>query len=368
MRLGTLNKVAFVIVNQQIRVGMQQFKVVVAMLATVIVLSACSPASEPQPKVLEGQIFGTYFQVSIGTQHEFAEDEVRDGVLAVLNEIDRQMSTYREDSVLNQVNQSPLGEPVVVPDKLFYVLALGYDIAEISGGAFDYTVGGLVNLWGFGPEGRVTKAPNTEELEQRLAQVGYRYVELDHAQQTVTRHSDVFIDLSGIAKGYAVDEVSDYLLSLGIENHLVNIGGDLIAQGQRSSEQQWRIGIEAPNDNQQVVRHILPLHNVAMLGSGDYRNYFEENGVRYSHTINPATGRPIAHRLAAVHVLGDNAAEADAFATVLLVLGEQEGLKFANDHDIAALFVYRDGSGFESAMSDRFEQNHADTMEVPTTL
>ncbi|MFU8784805.1 FAD:protein FMN transferase [Aliidiomarina sp.] len=356
------------IVNQQIQVGMQQLKVAVAMLATVIVLSACSPASEPQPKVLEGQIFGTYFQVSIGTQHEFAEDEVRAGVLAVLNEIDRQMSTYRDDSVLNQINRGPIGEPVAVPEELFYVLALGADIAEISGGAFDYTIGGLVNLWGFGPEGRITRAPDTAALEQRLAEVGYRYVELNHAEQTVTRHSDVFIDLSGIAKGYAVDEVSNYLHSLGILNHLVNIGGDLIAQGMRSDERPWRIGIEAPNDNQQVVRHILPLHNIVMLGSGDYRNYFEEDGVRYSHTINPTTGKPIAHRLAAVHVLGDNAAEADAFATALLVLGEKEGLQFANTHNIAALFVYRDGGEFTSVMSELFSRNHADTMEIPTTL
>lgn len=337
-------------------------------VAAILLLSACSPSSEPQPKVLEGQIFGTYFQVSIGTQHEFDEAQVREGVLAILNEIDRQMSTYRDDSVLNGINRSPLGEPVAVPKELFHVLALGYDIAEISAGAFDYTIGGLVNLWGFGPAGRITEAPDNEALERRLAEVGYRYVELNHEAKTVTRHSDVFIDLSAIAKGYAVDEVSEYLHSVGLDNHLVNIGGDLIAQGVRSEERPWRIGIEAPNDNQQVVRHILPLHDVAMLGSGDYRNYFEEDGVRYSHTINPATGRPIAHRLAAVHVLGDNAAEADAFATVLLVLGEQEGLQFANDHNIAALFVYRDGSGFNSVMSVLFERDHGNTMEMPTTL
>ena len=337
-------------------------------VAAILLLNACSPSSEPQPKVLEGQIFGTYFQVSIGTQHEFDETQVREGVLAVLNEIDRQMSTYRDDSVLNRINRGPLGEPIAVPEELFYVLALGYDIAEISGGAFDYTIGGLVNLWGFGPEGRITRAPDTAALEQRLAEVGYRYVELNHTEQTVTRHSDVFIDLSGIAKGYAVDEVSAYLHSLDLDNHLVNIGGDLIAQGMRSDERPWRIGIEAPNDNQQVVRHILPLHNIAMLGSGDYRNYFEEDGVRYSHTINPTTGKPIAHRLAAVHVLGDNAAEADAFATVLLVMGEKEGLQFANTHSIAALFVYRDGDEFTSVMSELFSRNHADTMEIPTTL
>lgn len=338
------------------------------LLLTTLVLAGCGQTAEPQPKVLEGRIFGTYFTVTIGTEHRFDEAQVRAGVLDVLNEVDRQMSTYRDDSVLNQVNRSPLGTPVTVPAELFYVLSVGYDIAEMSAGAFDYTVGGLVNLWGFGPEGRITSAPNQEQLQERLAQVGYRHVQLDAQAQTVTRHSDVFIDLSGIAKGYGVDVVSEYLHSLGLSNHLVNIGGDILAQGERSPDRPWRIGIEAPNSQQQVVRHILPLRNLAMLGSGDYRNYFEENGVRYSHTINPATGRPIAHRLAAVNVLGENATEADALATVLLVLGEQEGLAFANQHNIAALFIYRDGEHFESVESERFTREHGQAMEVPTVL
>lgn len=337
-----------------------------SLLFAIFLIASCAPASEPQPQVLEGRIFGTFFEVSIGTQHQFDHAEIEAGVMDVLNEIDRQMSTYRDDSLLVAVNNAPLGEPVAVPDELFYVLALGFDIAEMSSGAFDYTVGGLVNLWGFGPEASITKAPSDTELQQRLQQVGYQHVVLDAERGTVTRLSDVFIDLSGIAKGYAVDEVSDYLHSMGLGNHLVNIGGDLIAQGKRSESRDWRIGIEAPNDSRQVVQHILPLRDVAMLGSGDYRNYFEDEGVRYSHTINPITGRPIAHKLAAVNVLGSNAAEADAFATVLLVLGEELGLAFANQHDIAALFIYRNDGDFTSVMSERFIQEHADEMEVPT--
>ncbi len=337
-----------------------------SLLFAVILLASCAPNSEPQPQVLEGRIFGTFFEVSVGVQHEFNPEEIEAGVMDVLNEIDRQMSTYRQDSVLVAVNKTPVGEPVAVPDELFYVLALGYDIAEVSSGAYDYTVGGLVNLWGFGPEASITKAPSETELQQRLHEVGYQNVVLDAENKTVTRLTDVFIDLSGIAKGYAVDEVSDYLHSMGLSNHLVNIGGDLMAQGKRSENRAWRIGIEAPNDTRQVVRHILPLRDVAMLGSGDYRNYFEHEGVRYSHTISPITGRPIAHKLAAVNVLGDNAAEADAFATVLLVLGEELGLAFANQYDIGALFIYRDGEDFNSVMSERFEREHAESMEVPT--
>ncbi|TRW48660.1 FAD:protein FMN transferase [Aliidiomarina halalkaliphila] len=344
---------------------MIKVKQVVVLLLAVCVLSACGPRMEPAPKVLEGRIFGTFFQVSIGTQHEFDEDEIKTGVLTVLNEVDRQMSTYRDDSVLNRVNRAPLGEPVTVPPELFYVLELGYEIAELSGGAFDFTVGGLVNLWGFGPEGRVTTAPDDDVLQQRLQEVGYRYVSLDAANQTVTRHADVFIDLSGIAKGYGVDAVSEYLLTKGIDNHLVNIGGDLKGNGMRSEERAWHVGIEAPNDAQQIIRHIMPIYNLGMVGSGDYRNYFEEDGVRYSHTIDPTTGRPIAHRLAGVHVIGENTTEIDALATVFMVLGEEVGLQFANEHDIAAIFLYRTNGNFDAVMSDRFERNHADAMSIP---
>ncbi|WP_194756607.1 FAD:protein FMN transferase [Aliidiomarina indica] len=344
---------------------MVQLKKAILLVLAVCVVSACGPRMEPAPKVLEGRIFGTFFQVSIGTQHEFDEDEIKSGVLAVLNEVDRQMSTYRDDSVLNEVNRARVGEPVTVPAELFYVLELGYEIAELSGGAFDFTIGGLVNLWGFGPEGRITSAPDDDALQRRLQEVGYRYVALDADNRSVTRHSDVFIDLSGIAKGYAVDAVSEYLLSQGIENHLVNIGGDLKGLGMRSEDRAWHVGIEAPNDAQQIVRHIMPLYDIGMVGSGDYRNYFEEDGVRYSHTINPTTGRPIAHRLAGVHVLGENTTEIDALATVFMVLGEEVGLSFANEHDIAAIFLYRANGTFESVMSDRFVRDHADVMSVP---
>lgn len=344
---------------------MVKFKTLVLFLVLALVLSACGPRMEPAPKVLEGRIFGTFFQVSIGTQHDFDEAEIKAGVLSVLEEVDRQMSTYRADSVLNQVNRAPLGEPIEIPEALFYVLKRGYAMSELSGGAFDFTVGGLVNLWGFGPEGRVTTAPDEAVLQERLRNVGYRFIQLDSTARTVTRHADVFVDLSGIAKGYAVDAVSEYLLSVGLNNHLVNIGGDLIARGKRNPHRQWHVGIEAPNDTQQIVRHILPLQEIAMVGSGDYRNYFEEAGVRYSHTIDPTTGRPISHRLAGVNVLGANTTDIDALATVLMVLGEEQGLAFANEHDIAALFLFRADDTFQTLASDRFERDYRADMVVP---
>lgn len=333
----------------------------------LLTLAACTPpGQEPQVEVLEGHIFGAPFQISIGAQHDVDQEVLEEDIMAVLNEVDRQMSTYRDDSVLNEINTAPLGEPVEVPDELFYVLQVGYEVANHSGGAFDYTVGGLVNLWGFGPEGRIETAPDETKLTERLAEVGFDAVELDAEAQTVTRQRDVFVDLSGIAKGYGADAVSQLLHELGLVNHLINLGGDLVAAGQRDSERQWRIGIEAPNAGQQVVQHILPLTDIAMVGSGDYRNYFEEDGVRYSHTIDPTTGRPIEHALAAVHVTADHATLADAWATAFMVLGEEQGVVAANEHDVSALFIFRSDEGFESVASERFEREHSDDLKVPT--
>lgn len=346
-------------------INKKKIAVVSAFLFAFLLLSGCQRTA-PEPEVLRGNIFGTFFEVTISGEDNFNHEKIRMGVLASLNEVDRQMSTYRQDSVLNEVNRSPLGTAVVVPAELFYVLKTAEQISQSSSGAFDTTVGGLVNLWGFGPEGRITKAPDNAELKRRLAEVGHRFIVLDENTQTVTRLADVFIDLSGIAKGFGVDQVSDYLQEQGLHNFLVNIGGDLKASGMRNSERPWRVGIEVPTDQKQVAQHVMPVINQAMLGSGDYRNYFEENGVRYSHTIDPTTGRPIHHRLAAVHVIMTSATEADAWATALLVLGEDKGIQLANNKGIAAIFVYRNNGEFDSVMSQEFERNYADSLVVPT--
>ncbi len=337
----------------------------VSTLLLVLFLAGCQRAPA-EPEVLSGRIFGTFFEVSISGEDNFDHETIKTGVLATLNEVDRQMSTYRQDSVLNELNRSPLGTAVAVPNELFYVLQTAEHISQASNGAFDTTVGALVNLWGFGPEGRITKAPDNNELQRRLAQVGHRFVSLDESTLSVTRHADVFIDLSGIAKGFGVDQVSDYLHEQGLHNFLVNIGGDLRASGMRNKERPWRVGIEVPTDQKQVAKHIMPVINKAMLGSGDYRNYFEENGVRYSHTIDPTTGHPIHHQLAAVHVLMNNATEADAWATACMVLGEEQGLKLANEKGIAAIFVYRNNGEFDSLMTQQFVRDYAGSLVVPT--
>lgn len=330
----------------------------------ILAFSACSPA--PEPRTIDGNIFGTFYQVTLGAQHADADiDSLRAEVHDVLEEVDRQMSTYRADSVLNRLNQAELNQPVAVDSELFFVLQRGEAIASQSGGAFDHTVGGLVSLWGFGPEGTITTRPDQDELQRRLDQVGYHFVILDAQAQTAMRTSDVFVDLSAIAKGYGVDAVSAYLSTQNIDNHLVNIGGDLYAKGTRSDDSRWRVGIEAPNDNRQVIQQILPVTDTAMVSSGDYRNYFEYEGVRYSHTIDPTTGAPIAHHLASTTVLADNATDADGYASAIMVLGPERGLQFANQHGIAAFLIVRKEDGYVSIESDAFSRDFADDMTIP---
>ena len=333
-------------------------------LLLLFAITACSPA--PEPRIIEGNIFGTFFEVTIGAQHGDADlQALQDGVDAVLNEVDRQMSTYRPDSVLNRLNQAPLHQPVTIEDELFFVLQRSEVIAQQSGGAFDHTVGGLVSLWGFGPEAAITRRPDQDELQRRLDEVGYHFVILDAEQQTAMRTSDVFVDLSGIAKGFGVDAVSAFMATQNIDNYLVNIGGDIYAKGRRSEAQRWRIGIELPNDERQMLQYILPLENVAMVGSGDYRNYFEDDGVRYSHTIDPTTGAPIAHRLAAVTVLAANTTDADGYASAIMVLGPERGLEFADNYEIAAILTVREEDGYRSVESKAFTRDFAEQMTVP---
>lgn len=333
-------------------------------LMLLFALTACSPA--PEPRTIDGNIFGTFFEVTVGAQHVDVDmDALQTGVNEVLAEVDRQMSTYRPDSVLNRLNQAPLNEPIEVEDELFFVLQRSEAIAQQSGGAFDHTVGGLVSLWGFGHEAAITRRPDQDELLRRLDEVGYHFVILDAQNHTAMRTSEVFVDLSGIAKGYGVDAVSAYLSAQNIDNYLVNIGGDIYAKGRRTEEQRWRIGIEAPNDERQILQYVLPLEDVAMVGSGDYRNYFEEDGIRYSHTIDPTTGAPITHHLAAVTVLAENTTDADGYASAIMVLGPERGLQFANQFEIAAILTVREDDGYRSVESDVFSRDFAEQMTVP---
>ncbi len=340
--------------------------------ALLLLLVGCSESDRPleSPVLLEGAIFGSFYQVTIADSLTQGEAQrLEEGLVEVLEDVDAAMSIYREDSELTAFNQSPVGEWQPLSDELIEVLAISRSVAEASDGAFDVTIGGLVNLWSFGAEARPREIPDEETLNERLAQVGPDSIEVDETGLQARRLRDVFVDLGGVAKGHGTDRVASYLDGQGIEHYLVNLGGDLIVRGYRDTESQsWRIGIEAPLDDRQEATHILPVDDISIATSGDYRNYFEAEGQRFSHTLDPRTGRPIDHRLASVTVVHPSNAWADAWATALMVLGDEEGMGLARSQDLKAMMLIREEDGWSSvatpAFADHFGQSRMEEMDI----
>ena len=276
---------------------------------------------------------------------------------AILGRVNTEMSTYLPESELSRINVADSADPLPVSASLARVLQAAHEVSRATRGAFDVTAGPLVNLWGFGPERNFT-VPEEEQVRRALHLVGREKLRLDAAASTLKKaHDGVSIDLSAIAKGYAVDELVDYLERLQLDNYLVEIGGEIRARGVSDKNIPWQIGIELPVAGARGVRQIIRLENTAMATSGDYRNYFEEDGTRYSHTIDPRTGRPVSHDLASVTVLHPSTMLADAWATGLLVLGPDEGYAMAVKNGLAAHFIVRTDTGFEGQSSPAFQPN-----------
>jgi len=311
-----------------------------------------------------GATMGTTWSVRVDA--DLSADE-RARVQAVIEErLDRVnglMSTYDTASELSRFNRHASTEPFPASAELLEVLALARDVSERSGGAFDVTVGPLVEAWGFGPggglEGRLGPKPDGAMLARLREHVGYQKVLLDAASGTVSKTvPDVAVDLSAIAKGYGVEQVAIGLRELGLASFLVEVGGELKAVGTTRGGRPWRVGIERPDDREPGVWGTVDLTDEAIATSGDYRNYYEEDGVRYAHIIDPRIGVPMRMRGASVSVVHPDAAVADAWATALSVLGPDDGYAVAVREELAVLFVEPSAGSFRSLVTvwldDRF--------------
>jgi thiamine biosynthesis lipoprotein len=230
-------------------------------------------------------------------------------------------------------------------------------VSEASGGAFDVTVGPLVDAWGFGPEGRLSGLPDEERLAELRESVGFEGLAMDREAGTLSKtHPATLVDLSGIAKGYGVDQVATALLELGYTAYLVEIGGEVKVRGRKPDGSAWRVAIEAPESERRVLHRVVELVDMAVATSGDYRNFYEEDGVRYAHIIDPRTGHPVRHAGAAVSVLHRDAVVADAWATALSVLGPEEGMAVAEREGLAALFITAGTDGYETFATAGFPE------------
>ena len=313
---------------------------------------SCSHA--PQQLAISGETMGTTYHVryvSANPQHN--PQRVKEAVDAVLVQVNARMSTYDPNSELSRFNQREQTTPMVISRALEQVLRRALEIAVESDGALDVTVGPLVNLWGFGPQARPEKIPTEAELAAIRQRVGYQLLTLEN-HQVSKQVAELYVDLSTIAKGYGVDRVALLLEQLEIQNYLIEIGGEMRMKGSKPGAEPWRIAIEKPISTERSVQRVVELGDAAIATSGDYRNYYEHDGVRFSHIIDPHTGKPIQHNLVSVTVITSNCMDADAYATALTVMGPQRALEFAEQKQLAVLLITREADGFKEHSSSAF--------------
>ncbi|SEN00013.1 thiamine biosynthesis lipoprotein [Pseudomonas sp. ok272] len=283
--------------------------------------------------------------------------EVKAQVEAILAEVDQQMSTYRSDSDISRFNALPGNSCQVMPASVLQLVRVGEQLSVDSDGAYDLTVEPLMNLWGFGPQGREEKVPSAAALAQVRARVGHAHLRIDGDQ--LCKDAPVEVDFDSIAAGYTVDRIGEKLQAMGIDSFLVEATGELKVVGKKLDGSPWKVALEEPRDDRQVIERVLALDGYGVSTSGDYRNYFEQDGRRYSHTFDARSGAPILHDLASVTVIHPQGVLADGLSTLLLILGPERAWDYAAKHGVAAFFVMRTDTGFVTRTSQAFERLNA---------
>ncbi|MDH2925624.1 FAD:protein FMN transferase [Lonepinella koalarum] len=328
-------------------------------LVLSLLLVACS--KDPEIITLTGKTMGTTYHIKYIDDGKVSQkvEQAHEQIEVILKQVNDQMSTYIPTSELSRFNQNTqINQPIEISPELGKVITESLRLNKLTDGALDVTVGPLVNLWGFGPDKRLDKEPSQQELNECLALVGINKLKLTQSAEKFSLEKSIpelYIDLSSIAKGYGVDQVAGYLETIGTQNYLVEIGGEIRAKGKNAEQKTWQIAIEQPNlDGSRTIQQVIGLDNIGMATSGDYRNYFEQDGVRYSHEIDPKTGYPVQHHLASITVLHPSAMTADGLSTGLFVLGEEKALEIAEQQGIAIFMIIKTDNGFETKTSSKF--------------
>lgn len=317
-------------------------------------------ASTPDLAGFEGLVMGTGYSVRLGGS---VKEGLEQEVLSVLRDVDTHMSTWKADSELSRLNRSVDGDWQPMTPATTRVIAHAMQTSESTNGAFDATVGPLVDLWGFGAGSSTAgdaaargQRPGTQSISQTMARIGHEYIDVDlEANAVRKRKSDIELDLSGIAKGHAVDRVAAVLDANGVESYLVEVGGELAAKGRKPDGSAWKVAIEKPEAGRRDVFRVIDLENRAIATSGDYRNFFDDGGQRYSHAIDPRTGQPVHNGLASVSVVAESTMAADALSTSLMIMGADDAMAFAELHGVAAQLILKSGSSLAERHSTAFE-------------
>lgn len=329
-------------------------KPVVWLCLVAWLLSGCSGWGAAEVHKLSGYSMGTSYTVSIVAKE--SEARALDGeVRTAIDEVNVAMSTYLPRSDVSRFNEAAVDDWIAVSPMTAEVVSLALEVAEASNGAFDPTIGPLVDLWGFGPKETTDQVPTEDEIKAALAMVGWQAIEVDQTANKLRKTEPRELDLSAIAKGYAVDQVASMLEARGITDYLVEIGGEMRFAGTKPDGAAWRVAIESPDSDRRSAYKILEVSDGSMATSGDYRNFFEQDGMRYSHTLNPQTGYPIRHDLVSATVIGERSVLSDAYATAFMVLGAEAAMTLASDQDLAVYLIQRNGEGDTETLSDRFK-------------
>lgn len=307
---------------------------------------------------LGGETMGTTWSVKLVAAPRADLHVLHYAIQSELDRIVAQMSTWEADSDISRFNQSAAGSWHTLPTDFFTVLACALEIAEASSGAYDPTVGSLVNAWGFGATGAARQVPDADVMSELRACVGWQRVAVRKKNSSAFQAGGVQLDLSAIAKGYGADCVARCLREQGIDSALVEVGGELHGHGRKPDGSAWQVLVESSPDEEaddSQAPRVIGLENRAIATSGDRWHAFEQEGVRYSHTIDPRTGHPVLHAPAAVTVVADDAMHADAWATALTVMGADQGFAFAQRKQLAARFMQRRGVHWVEHMTDAFQ-------------
>lgn len=306
--------------------------------------------------VLSGPTMGTTYTVKVvDATHGLDAAQIRAAIDEVLAEIDRGMSGYRADSEIARFNAARSTDWFDVSSDVAAVVASALEVSALSEGAFDITAAPLIAVWGFGPDAGPRVAPDPAELARISEHVGFRKLHVRAAPPALRKEvAELTVDLNGIAPGFAVDRLAERFATMRIERFMIDIGGEVRVLGRNSKGEPWRVAIERPVDVERAPYAIVQLDAAAVTTSGEYRNYYVRDGRRYSHTIDPRSARPIEHDLGSVVLIGPTAADVDAWATALNVLGAERGYELAQRRGIAAIFIEKEGTGWRSRATPQF--------------
>lgn len=302
-------------------------------------------STDPKRHALNGATMGTRWSALLYAGGGADIAALQAALADTVDRVDRQMSTWKPDSDLMRLNRAAPGAWVHVPDELMFVLARGLEVGRASGGAFDVGLGDLVDAWGFGPAGTAPDAAAIRSLLRRERPPAHEVLELDVAALRARKHAPLKLDLSGIAKGFGVDQMMDVLQAHGIDHALVSLDGELKARGSKPDGAPWVVAVEKPDYDARSPIGVIALRDAAVATSGDYRHWVDVGQTRFSHTMDRSRGGPASNAIASVSVVAQRCIDADAWATALLVLGQADGAALAMKRGMDALFIARTADG-----------------------